>query len=103
MADKLLTLEGAQTLYNDLRKRLGVVPADITKNLWALGEVAPMFAKAMKTGFSDIQGFGTQDKSVDESFNVGTVNMTVNADNTFDVDKWVNELKVKTALSRNIR
>jgi len=81
----------------------GVVPADITKNLWALGEVAPMFAKAMKTGFSDIQGFGTQDKSVDESFNVGTVNMTVNADNTFDVDKWVNELKVKTALSRNIR
>lgn len=81
----------------------GVVPADITKNLWALGEVAPMFAKVMKTGFSDIQGFGTQDKSVDESFNVGTVNMTVNADNTFDVDKWVNELKVKTALSRNIR
>lgn len=81
----------------------GVVPADITKNLWTLGEVAPMFAKAMKTGFSDIQGFGTQDKSVDESFNVGTVNMTVNADNTFDVDKWVNELKVKTALSRNIR
>ena len=29
MADKLLTLEGAQTLYNDFRKRLGVVPADI--------------------------------------------------------------------------
>ena len=33
MADKLLTLEGAQTLYNDLRKRLGVVPADIDTEL----------------------------------------------------------------------
>ena len=50
MADKLLTLEGAQTLYNDLRKRLGVVPADIDTELVIQKEIAKLMHNLVSDG-----------------------------------------------------
>lgn len=37
----------------------------------------------------------------DESFNVGTINMTVNADETFDVDQFIDTVKARVSLTKN--
>ena len=78
----------------------GVVPADITKNLWALGEVAPSLARMIMADPDLTTYVGGRNSTTDESFNVGTINMTVNADDSFDVDAFVDQIKTKAALSR---
>lgn len=78
----------------------GVVPADITKNLWALGEVAPSIARMIMADPDLTTYVGGRNSTTDESFNVGTINMTVNADDSFDVDAFVDQIKTKAALSR---
>ena len=78
----------------------GVVPADITKNLWALGEVAPSLVRMIMADPDLTTYIGGKNSATDESFNVGTINMTVNADDSFDVDAFVDQIKTKAALSR---
>lgn len=84
-----------------LPSKTGIVPADITKNLWDLGEVAPSIMRTLG-GFAaglKLQAAGIG--STDESFNIGTINMTVNADDTFDADAFVESVKARASLTRN--
>lgn len=81
----------------------GVVPADITRNLWELGEVAPALLKTMQATISpDTIGDSVLSSLMsDESTNINTINMNVNADSTFDANKFINSVRSRVALTRN--
>jgi len=81
----------------------GIIPADITKNLWALGEVAPEILRM--TRFVDTPDFNSSGLlgGVDESLNVNNLVMNVNADKTFDAEKFVNSLRTYAALTKNLK
>ena len=81
----------------------GVVPADITRNLWELGEVAPALLKTMQATITpDTIGDSILSSLMsDESTNINTINMNVNADSTFDANKFINSVKSRVALTRN--
>ena len=82
----------------------GIVPADITKNLWQLGELSPGLLKALSGSLSQGNLLKNQLLGVtDDSFNVGVINMTVQADSTFDPDAWVKAIKNRAALSKNFK
>ena len=86
-----------------LPSHTGVVPADITKNLWALGEVAPMILRLFAPAIApDRIGIGSSENIVDESFKISTINMNVTADDSFDADAFVDSIKVKANLTKNI-
>lgn len=74
----------------------GVVPADITKNLWELGEVAPSIAQLLNPVLrkGDLGALG-------DSFNVQNMVVNMNPNESFDVDRFVTELKSAVALRKN--
>lgn len=100
--EAIVTPQGTLTA---LPSKTGIIPADITKNLWELGEVAPallrMFGVHLPSdnfGKSIFDGIGT-----DESLNIANLVMNVDADSSFDVDKFVAALRARVALTKNSR
>lgn len=83
----------------------GIVPADVTTNLWNLGNYAPDLLRALQRQTLLSMGVsGTAaDNSVDNSVNINTVQMTVDADGGFNVDSFVQQLQQVAALTRNNR
>lgn len=98
--EAIVTPSGTLT---SLPSSTGVVPADITKNLWQLGGLAPELTKFLEPMLSSYKLSPAGVSNTDDSFNVGVVNMTVNADSTFDPDAWVNAIKTQVQLSKNNR
>lgn len=85
-----------------LPSHTGVVPADLTKNLWELGEVAPMIQKQLLGSISNDMSSKTVWGN-DESFNIGVMNMTLSADSSFNIDAFVDAMKTHVALNKNNR
>lgn len=81
----------------------GIVPADITKNLWALGEVAPSLLRLMGGPAGAPKLLANALSGTDESININNLQMEVNADETFDVDAFVTEIKQRVALTKHTR
>lgn len=81
----------------------GIVPADITSNLWNLGNYAPDLLSALqRQALLGMSVSGTAaDNSVDNSVSINTVQMTVDADGGFNVDSFVQQLRQVAALTRN--
>lgn len=83
----------------------GIVPADITSNLWNLGNYAPDLLSALQR--QTLLGMGVSgtaaDNSIDNSVSINTVQMTVDADSGFNVDSFVQQLQQVAALTRNNR
>ena len=99
--EAIITPSGVVTA---LPSHSGVVPADITKNLWALGEVAPAILRLIGPSLTpDHIGKNSTDNIVDESFNVSTINMNVTADDTFDAEAFVESIKDRVNLTKNMR
>lgn len=98
--EAIITPSGTIT---SLPSATGVVPADVTRNLWELGEVAPSLLKTMQASVSsDTIGESLLSSIMsDESTNINTINMSVNADSTFDANKFLNSVKSRIALTRN--
>lgn len=98
--EAIITPSGTVTA---LPSATGVVPADITRNLWELGEVAPALLKTMQATITpDTIGDSILSSLMsDESTNINTINMNVNADSTFDANKFINSVKSRVALTRN--
>ena len=98
--EALVTPQGTLTA---LPARTGVVPADITKSLWELGELAPAIMQALQVRtLPDSLGANNMSELVhDESFNIDSIVMNVSADGTFDADSFVQSLKDRIALTRN--
>lgn len=83
-----------------LPSHTGVIPADITKNLWELGEIAPMIQKQLLGSVSNDMSHKVVWGN-DESFNIGVMNMTLSADSSFDIDAFVDAMKTHIALNKN--
>lgn len=82
----------------------GVVPADVTKNLWQLGEMAPEITRLMTARIiPDMIGRSAMTTNNDESINIQNIEMKVDADSTFDVNKFVDSVRARAALTRNTR
>ncbi len=98
--EALITPQGTLTA---LPSKTGIIPADITKNLWELGEVAPSFVDSLKKRTnSDIVGKSIFDGVLnDDSFNIDNLVMNVTADSSFDVDRFVSLIKSRVALTKN--
>lgn len=83
----------------------GIIPADVTSNLWNLGNYAPDLLRALQR--QTLLGMGISgtaaDNSVDNSVSINTVQMTVDADSGFNVDSFVQQLRQVAALTRNNR
>ncbi len=86
-----------------LPSHTGIIPADITKNLWELGEIAPAISRTLMTNMiPDRLQQNSLNSTTDESLNVNTLNITMNPDGSFDVDKFVSDLKSRVALTKNL-
>lgn len=80
----------------------GILPADITSNLWALGEIAPNLLRAVEGGISLRNGVSGSAPLCDESFNINNLTMNVSADSSFDADAFVKSIKARVALTKNL-
>ena len=98
--EAIVTPQGTLTA---LPSRTGIIPADITKNLWELGGVAPSLVNMLER----ISSGGVFGKSIfdgvgaDESFNIANLVMNITADSSFDVDKFVSMIKTRATLTKN--
>lgn len=99
--EAIITPQGTVTA---LPSKTGIVPADVTKNLWALGEVAPSIMRVIQAHITpDTIGKSNLITSNDDSFNIDSLTMNVNADSTFDADAFVDSIKSRVALTRNLK
>nr|DAQ85332.1 MAG TPA: minor tail protein [Caudoviricetes sp.] len=92
----IITPQGTLTA---LPSKSGVVPADMTRNVWQLGEVAPNLIKQLvdiNGKFNSPLGFGT-----DESFNVDHLDVHMVAQPGFDMDDFVRKLRAARDLSKH--
>lgn len=92
----IITPQGTLTA---LPSKSGVVPADMTRNVWQLGEVAPNLVKQLvdiNGKFDSPLGFGT-----DESFNVDHLDVHMVAQPGFDMDDFVRQLRAARDLSKH--
>lgn len=98
--EAIITPNGTVTA---LPSATGIIPADITKNLWELGEVAPGLVRILKENLPS-NNFGSSiiDSLVnDESFNISNFTMNVSADSQFTLEKLVNMVRSRVALTKN--
>lgn len=104
----MLNEEGSEVIVTpngtltSLPSRTGVVPADITKNLWQLGSIAPSLLRWLgTTNDYSVNGVSNFAGSTDNSLNIANFTMKVDADSSFDIDAFVGELKTALSLSKN--
>ena len=97
--EAIITPQGTIT---SLPAHTGIVPADITSNLWQLGELAPSILRSLGGPSNLLSGSVSNHSTMtDESFNVNTINMTVEADSSFDPQAFVNAIKTRISLTKN--
>lgn len=93
--ESIITPQGTIT---SLPAKSGIVPADLTRNLWALGEVAPNLIARL--GGSNLQT-NNNNATNDNSINIDKLNATFNTDSGFDGQAFINSLKHEVALTKN--
>lgn len=88
-----------------LPSRTGVVPADITKNLWQLGEVSPKLIADLSSVIDRNRKFTSliSNTSNNEGFYIDNLSMQVYPVEGYDMDKFVAEIKSYAKLSQNIK
>lgn len=117
-ADGSLGLRGGLSLVNEegpeaivtpygtltsLPSGTGVVPADATRNLWALGEIAPALLRYLD-GMRASEAYpGSGSAHEGDSFSIGVFNMNVTPNGEFDVEAWVRQVKQAVAAKRGSR
>lgn len=94
----IITPQGTLT---SLPARSGVVPADLTKNLYTLGEVAPNIIKTLESRW-DVFGGNRTSASDDHSTNIKNLYATFQADENFDFDKFLADVKSAINLNRHL-
>ena len=115
-----LGLSGGPTLVNELGTEAiispwgtitslpsatGVVPADVTKNLWQLGELAPSILKllAQSSALNNLPLTALNNTAADNSLNISNLTMNVSADESFNIDSFTQELRNMMNLTRRER
>ena len=93
--ESIITPDGTIT---SLPAKTGIVPADLTRNLWTLGEVAPNLIARL--GGSNLQT-NNANSSTDNSINIQNLDATFNTQEGFDGAKFIQDLRSRIILTRN--
>ena len=93
--ESIITPQGTIT---SLPAKSGILPADLTRNLWALGEVAPNLIARL--GGSNLQT-NNSSSATDNSINIDNLMATFNTDSGFDGQEFLESLKREVILTRN--
>lgn len=76
----------------------GIVPADLTRNLYQLGELSPNLIKGLSSVKTEANRFNSTE---DNSMFVNTLNATFNADSDFDFNKLLSDARQYMAVTRH--
>ena len=113
LASGTLSAPGGRTLINEnglesiitpqgtitsLPAKTGIVPADLTRNLWALGEVAPNLIARL--GGSNLQT-NNSNSTTDNSININNLDATFYTEEGFDGEAFLRDLKSQVILTSN--
>jgi hypothetical protein len=93
--ESIITPEGTIT---SLPAKSGIVPADLTRNLWALGEVAPNLIARL--GGNNLQT-NNSNSATDNSINIQNLDATFNTQSDFDGRKFLTDLRNQVILTAN--
>lgn len=83
-----------------LPSKTGIIPADITKNLWGLGKVAPNLVDSLTS--LKKQRFETEAKTVtnEEGVYIDRLDMSIYPKEGYNMDEFISQLRAKAALTR---
>lgn len=81
-----------------LPSHTGIVPADLTRNLYQLGELSPNLIKGLSTLKTEANRFNSTE---DNSMHVNDLNITVNADSGYDFNRLLSEARQYMAITRH--
>lgn len=93
--ESIITPSGTIT---SLPAKSGIVPADLTRNLWALGEVAPNLIARL--GGNNLQT-NNSNSSTDNSINIQNLDATFNTESDFDGRRFLTDLRNQVILTAN--
>ena len=93
--ESIITPQGTIT---SLPAKSGIVPADLTRNLWALGEVAPNLIARL--GGNSLQT-NNSNSSTDNSINIQNLDATFNTQSDFDGHRFLTDLRNQVILTAN--
>ena len=93
--ESIITPQGTIT---SLPAKSGIIPADLTRNLWALGEVAPnLIARLGGNSFHT----NNSNSSTDNSINIQNLDATFNTQSDFDGRRFLTDLRNQVILTAN--
>lgn len=83
-----------------LPSKTGIIPADITKNLWGLGKVAPNLVGMLDS--LKQQRFDTEAKTItnEEGVYIDRLDMSIYPKEGYNMDEFISQLRAKAALTR---
>lgn len=93
--ESIITPSGTIT---SLPAKSGIVPADLTRNLWTLGEVAPNLIARL--GGNSLQT-NNSNSSTDNSINIQNLDATFNTQSDFDGHRFLTDLRNQVILTAN--
>lgn len=93
--ESIITPQGTIT---SLPAKTGIVPADLTRNLWALGEVAPNLIARL--GSNNLQT-NNSNSVTDNSINISNLDATFYTEEGFDGEAFLRDLKSQVILTSN--
>ena len=97
--EAIVTPQGTITA---LPAKTGIVPADITTNLWKLGEIAPnLIAQLASTREVDLIKQQHNDKEFAEMY-IDKLTMTIYPKEGYNMEKFIQEVKSTARISNNI-
>lgn len=78
-----------------------VIPAQATRGLWRLGSLADQYIQPLQSMIQNHITNGGAITTTDDSTNIQTLNLTISADKDFDIDTFVQQLKMAHAISKH--
>ena len=95
--EAIITPSGTLTA---LPSKTGIIHADITKNLWGLGEVAPNLVGMLDS--LKQQRFDTEAKTItnEEGVYIDRLDMSIYPKEGYNMDEFISQLRAKAALTR---
>ena len=93
--ESIITPSGTIT---SLPAKSGIIPADLTRNLWALGKVAPNLIARL--GGNNLQT-NNSNSVTDNSINISNLDATFYTEEGFDGEAFLRDLKSQVILTSN--
>ena len=78
-----------------------VIPAEATKGLWQLGAFASQFIKPLRSLMNEYASGSGYLTSNDESVNIQNLVMNLKADKDFNINTFIQQLKLLQAVSKH--